>query len=523
MRSRATLPPGELAAGPWRLLAELRRGTMGWAGWLALALRYGGPALIMAVLLVVGFTQQSHPPVRGGSWGDVYRYQCFATAFWSGPGAWLKLPPHQCDAVFTTMAYNFATLPQSHYLPGFVQQWMILHSHVVWQFHTLPLEYPILSLVPFSLPLLVPSDHYVLAFAIEMLVVALALYGLLARVAGWRVAVLFAFLMGLGAYATGLTRFDLVPAALTFVALVLAERRRWTGAYVLLALAVCLKIYPVLLVGPLVVAQLRASGHHPRDLWRRPRALLRLGGGLGWLIGICLVAVAASVAVNPIGTYRQISVLAHRPLEVESVGASLVWLGSWVGFPMRSFIKFGSDNVSSAVSQVVVASLSALLLAGYLYVLYAVWRRRLSQAQAWLAVVLLLVVTGKILSAQYLMWVIPFAVYLMDFGGIVPLLWMLAAALTTYSFPFLWRAEGGWHAIIALRNLVLVCLTLLALQPAWARREQRLAAADGLVGDQSQRAGDTAAREAPPLDARIPSAEDGAPASPLPAGIGGEP
>jgi Glycosyltransferase family 87 len=521
MRSRTESRSDDVQVGGASQLVERARQLVAvWGGYLAVAIRYGGPAVIMSILLAVGFSQQVKPAPPGGQWGDVYRYQCFATAFWSGRQGWTGLPPTQCKDVLDTLAYNIYSLPQSHVMPAVVQQWVILHSPLVAPFHTLPLEYPILSLVPFSLPLLVPGMPYTVAFGAEMLLAALALYALVASVAGWRSAVLFALVMGLGAYATGLARFDLVPAGLTFAALLLAERRRWTGAYVLLALATWMKIYPVLLVGPLLIAQAHVEGTDLRGLvalLRRPLALLRTCSGLVWYISISAVALAASIAINPIGTYRQISVLTHRPLEVESVGASLVWLGTFLHIPMRSFIWFGSDNVSSSLSKLIIDGLSVVLIVGYGYVLYALWRRRVTQAQAWLAIVLLIVATGKIFSAQYLMWVFPFAIYLMDFSSIAPLLWLTVAGLTTYSFPFLWRATGGWHAVIGVRNLLIVTLAVFALR-------ERAPAEQGQMTEVER----TRLRRFRPESVSSAVSNGAAPPgdaspSPLAAGVGGEP
>jgi hypothetical protein len=450
-----------LGGGVVRLRKARRLATALWHAHARAAVRYVGLGAFMTLMLFLGFTQQVRPPTSArGTWTDVYRYQCFAVAFWSGERGIRSLPPLQCRAVVGAFSSNQQTLANSHYLPPVVQRWMLDHSPLVAQFRTLPVEYPILSLIPFSLPLIAPPQDYALAFGAEMLLLALALFALLGRLAGWHAAALFALLMAFGAYATGADRFDLVPAALTLGALLLAERRRWTWAYVLLALATMTKFYPVLLVAPLVVAQLRALPPNQRG-WRRLT-------GLGWYAGICAALGLVSFAINPIGAYRQVSVFGHRPLEVESVGASLVWLATWLHIPMQSFVSFGSDNVTSPVSGLVGLLIMLALVGGLALILARLWRGRMKLSDAWLAVLLLTVVTGKIFSAQYLIWVFPFVAYTLDLTGMMPLLWMAIAALTTYSYPFLWRAHGSWHATIALRNALVVGMAVVALR-LWSK------------------------------------------------------
>ncbi len=418
--------------------------------------RYVPLGAFMVIMLFQGFAQQVRPPAtHRGSWGDVYRYQCFAVAFWSGEHGLHGLPPTQCQAVIHTLVSNQQTIPNSYYLPLVAREWMLDHSPVVARFRTLPLEYPILSLIPFSLPLIAPPRDYPLAFGVEMLLLALGVYALLGRLAGWRAAAVFALFMAFGAYATGASRFDLLPAALTLGALVLAERRRWTWAYVLLALATMTKFYPVLLVAPLVVAQMRALPPDQRH-WRRLT-------GLGWFAAICAALTVVSFAINPIGTYRQVSMLSHRPLEVESLPATLVWLASWLHVPMRSFVSFGSDNVSSPLSSLATLLVTAFLLGGLAVVLVRLWRGQMKLSGAWLTVLLLTLAAGKIFSAQYLIWVFPFAACTLELTGMTPLIWMAMCALTTYSYPFLWRTPSSWHTIIALRNALIVVLTVMAM------------------------------------------------------------
>lgn len=430
-------------------------------GWATLSLV--GIGVFMVIMLYDGFMVNVYPAgTPDGYWGDVYRYQCFATMFWRGPQAVAGLNPLQCKAVIDTIHNNALILPQSHFLPARIVHWMQANSGITQPFQTLPIEYPILSLIPFSLPLLAPSQVYPQAFAIEMVVLGLVLYGVIARFAGWRRAAFYGVLMSLGAFATGAGRFDLWPAGVSFAALLLAERRRWTWAYVLLALGALLKFYPALFMAPLLIAHIR-SMPAPERFWRSWRSLRPVLLPVSVFVGVCVVFLGISVAINPIETYRQFADLGHRPIQVESVPATIVWIGDQFGIKMTSFFFYGSDNVKSPLSGVASGLMSLLFVVGLVYTLVAIWRGQLSQRRAWLIVLMLFITSGKIFSDQYLIWMFPFVAYDMALTGLVPTIWLMLCALTTYNYPFLFHAQHAWHMTLALRNALLVFLTIHAM------------------------------------------------------------
>ena len=45
----------------------------------------------------------------------------------------------------------------------------------------------------------------------------------------------------------------------------------------------------------------------------------------------------------------QVSYFANRPLQVESSGSILLWLGEFIGFPVHIVYSFGSINMVSAL------------------------------------------------------------------------------------------------------------------------------------------------------------------------------
>src|ERR1051326_2238130 len=197
-----------------------RADMMSGKGWVSLL-----PMLLMCVLLMCGSSFAFFLP-----YNDVAKYQCYAHAFWFGGSNYPAVP--SCDFIQNTAS----ALP----------------------FHTLPMEYPGLAVIPFSLPWLIPGDWFQIGFAAWMVLVAAGIYWYLGRVGPRGASLAFAAYIVLGGWATAASRFDLVPAAFTLLCVVAAVRGRFIWAYALLAIAVMLKLYPLPLLLPLFIAEQRA-------------------------------------------------------------------------------------------------------------------------------------------------------------------------------------------------------------------------------------------------------------------------
>ncbi|HZT90997.1 MAG TPA: glycosyltransferase 87 family protein [Gaiellaceae bacterium] len=309
-------------------------------------------------------------------------------------------------------------------------------------------EYPPGALPSFVVPSL--FGDYAAAFAWTMCACGVALVAVVARVRP-----LPALYVALAPVLVGsliLSRFDLWPALLATAALVALLLERPVTAWALLGLAVAAKLWPVVLVP---VAFVRS--------WRRGDRRAPLAGAATLLAAVVPFAVLA-----PHGVWASVRGQASRPLQIESLGAAFF---TTFGHP-RIVSSHGSQNVAghataaTALALVQVAALVALWLA---FARGPVDDSRLVRYAA--AAVTAFVVFDKVLSPQYLLWLIPLVPLVRGARGIAATAALTAACvLTQVWFPLrYWSYANDLHlaGVVLARDLALVgLLGILALPVA---------------------------------------------------------
>ncbi|WP_052887841.1 glycosyltransferase 87 family protein [Thermogemmatispora carboxidivorans] len=384
---------------------------------------------------------------------DLLRYQCYALLFWFGSAALHWLPAQQCT-------------------------FLSLHG-VQPPFHVLPQEYPPLTLIPFSLPLLVPPPYYTLTFALLMLGVAAALIWLLYRFVSPQAALSGTLLLILGGGPLLQVRYDLLPSSCVLLCLIAARRERWTLAYLALAGGTLLKLYPLVGLPVLFLAEQQhlSAGREalPKiEAWRW-RHLLLFVATVALVSGFFALFNPAGALLEPLRYFSQ------RPPQVESLAASLLWLSNWLGpgQPLQLLFSYGSLNVVSPLAPIVSLLLMGLLCLGLLLTLWLQCKGVFDLWESMLALLLLLITTGKVFSPQYLLWVIPLVV-----GATLSrtppsrartwqLLWIAIGLLTSSIYVFYYphladpasapqvaQTLPGFFEIILLRNALVLVATL---------------------------------------------------------------
>jgi Glycosyltransferase family 87 len=411
----------------------------------------------MGVLLFRGVSSQ-FPNL----YNDVMRYQCYAIAFWQGQAGLHELgldanPKSQCAFLAANSSTTLIQKMQARHFPRTVIN-LVASQPTSEPFHALPPEYPILTLSIFSIPLLAPASSYQVVFAICMAIVAGIIYLILKRNRSWSAAIAFAIYLVIGSWVTTEGRFDLVPAGLTLGALILAGRARWKWAFALLALGTLFKFYPALLIPPFLIAQ-QMQSKEKWFAWSRWSAL-------GVFVGTCVVVTAVSLILNVANTLVPFTYFLNRPIQVESFPATILWLGSFLGYPIKFVFMYQSLDFLSPLANKVSLMSTLLLGAGLLYTFWLQWRGKIDLKMACLLTMLIVLITGKVFSPQYLIWIAPLVAYVGKCNWKWLLSWGSVAALTAFIFPNMYVNFGKfvtYYPVILLRDLlilVIVCVLL---------------------------------------------------------------
>ncbi|THJ75456.1 glycosyltransferase 87 family protein [Candidatus Frankia alpina] len=274
-------------------------------------------------------------------------------------------------------------------------------------------QYPPAAAVALVLPELahtLSAVPYRVAFLVLTLLADLAVTAALAR--RDRGAALF-WVVGITALGpVALARFDLLPAAAALAAVLAVSRARFGRAGFHLGVGALLKVWPLLL---LVAVPVPAGSPARWPAWLRSGAA-RLVGGLLGAVGL----LAAVLTLT--GWWRDalgfLSAQQARGLQVEAVAATPFVVAHMLGGPAPDY-SYGSLQFGGSVARAVATACS--LLEAVAIVVAAVWwwtRGRLpagdgaaravagTLAGRALALVVVVVVTARVLSPQYLVWIL---------------------------------------------------------------------------------------------------------------------
>jgi Glycosyltransferase family 87 len=339
-------------------------------------------------------------------------------------------------------------------------------------------EYPPAALPVFALPSLAAGDDYRSFFEIVMwlcaaaavVFVTLALAATGAGTERMLAAVAFVALAPLALGSVVLTRYDYWPAALTAAALAALLAGRERVGLGLLALAVAAKIYPVVLLPPALVF-----------VWRREGARAA-AAGLGVFAAVLALVLIPFAVIAPGGLVDSVETQLGRPLQIESLGSSFLLAGHRLGLYDATVVSSsGSQNLSGALPDALglVQTVLQALAVGLVWWLFASGRGgRASFVAACAATVVGFVAFGKVLSPQFLIWLIPLVPLVCGRIGIAASGVLGAALVTTQLwFPFrYWDVVALERAtwLVLVRDLLLVALfALLARAIRSPRAETR--------------------------------------------------
>ncbi len=299
-----------------------------------------------------------------------------------------------------------------------------------------------------------------------LLAMTLALRSLAASGERLAAALAFAALAPLVLGSVIVYRYDLWPAALAVAGLagVLAGRRRL--GFASLGLGIAAKLFPVVLLPPALAYVWRTRG--------RREALLCLGAAAA----VVAVVILPFLALAPHGVWTSVERQATRPLQIESLASGVLLAAHQVGglaITMES--SRGSQNLTGSLPDALGTASSALLVLALLSIWAAAARgpatpERLVRFSA--ASVVAFIALGKVLSPQFLIWLIPLVPLVRGRRGLVAsALLGLALLLTQLWFPIRYWELVAFEAVpswlVLARDLVLLALLAVLLAPT--RRE----------------------------------------------------
>ena len=354
--------------------------------------------------------------------------------------------------------------------------------------HCLPyrdfsVEYPPLALVFITIPRLIASYfyQYVQVYAVEVFLfdlVAMFLLISLSRKLGhdspWGILGFYTVaILAVGPLLV--TRFDFIPAILTLISIFFFIERRNKTAWAFLAAATLTKIYPIVIVPLFFLIQ----------LYRKQKKDLL--GGLASFVITCAIITIPFVILSPGGLWESFSYHGQRPLQIESTYASILQLLSiFKLFTINISTSYGSANLTGLVPDVLAKVSFGITALGLLLVYWSA-SRRLKQSQMderncslvsgevafiikySLIATLVFILTCKVFSPQYIIWLLPFTPLITQkLKYLIWLLFVAAGTMTFFIFPEYYDSlRNGSVAVILLliaRNVAVFGLLLLLIR-----------------------------------------------------------
>jgi uncharacterized membrane protein len=333
------------------------------------------------------------------------------------------------------------------------------------------IEYPPFALFFFILPRFFTSDYwtYAIYYRIEVFIFILIglfiLYSIAQRLgkSPWKMMAIYtASILAIGPIIA--EQYDVFPAVMTLLALYYFWLGRYKTAWALLALGALTKIYP-LFIAPIFLV------YHLRNRQYRP-----ILSGIVTFAAIGLLIFLPFLIISPSSILYLVNYHGQRGIQLESIYSSFLLIADKLGLvSVRTVMSFGSWNLLSPLSDIL-AKLSTYIMGLCLLITYWFIYKQIKPGKSQftrlgtyaLLVTMVTLIFGKVLSPQYLIWLIPFIPLV--FGPLrnTVLITFIAIGILTYLiFPVYYlelmilRIDSV--LILFIRNVLLILLAVMAI------------------------------------------------------------
>ena len=281
-----------------------------------------------------------------------------------------------------------------------------------------------------------------------------------------------------------LDRYDVFPMVLLIGAIYLFTREKYCAAWFVMALGIVTKLYPAV-AAPIFLIFLILRKRYDA-VWK----------GIAICAAVAALCMLPFVIADPDTAFMFLTYHMDRGLQTESPVASVIMLLGNLGLTDISYVfNFGSDNITGnlpdTVAKFMVPLFFVCILALYAYYLI---RAKRDNGKAMPAIVLasfaavmVFMLTNKVLSSQYLVWMIPFMALMIMFENAdrgQRTLWLFAVcvALTQVNLVvnYAFRDAGEEFSLLGIivlvvRNALLIAITYLLIRDL----SEKLAPSDG--------------------------------------------
>lgn len=327
------------------------------------------------------------------------------------------------------------------------------------------MEYPPAALVPFLIPEVWPA-HYHAVFKVAMFLCGALIILLVARMVRPRLLPLL--VAGVAPLALGpffLTRYDLWPALIAVAALAALLDERWALGASLIALTIAAKLFAVALI-PLAAIHIYRRGG---------RAALRRG--VIAFIVTTVIVWGPFLILGPGGVRFSLREQLGRGLQIESLGASVLLVADKLGLYDTHWVRGLSIDLGGRLPRAVGAVTTLLEGVAILFVAWVYAARRSTRTgfiAAYAASAAAFVAFGKVLSPQFVIWLVPLVAVVAD-----PLL--IGIFITIMVTTQLEVNYGDWGLryvnwsvwLLALRNALLLALFAGLVRRVWQTARSR--------------------------------------------------